>query len=73
MSNEGITKVVKYILSECPNGIEDIDSEKLQIKLDFIDSKFYKPIIDIMNNSSKIQTSSDYKEDSKSPVKDNTD
>ena len=31
--NEGLTQIVKIILKECPKGIEDIDSEKLQIKV----------------------------------------
>jgi len=39
--NEGLTQIVKIILKECPRGIEDIDSEKLQIKIDLLDSKTY--------------------------------
>ena len=75
LSNEGITKVVEFIKRECPNGIEDIDNEKLQIKLDCIDNKYYKPIIEIMDNSPKIQTKSEDKDkdkDTKSPVKEQT-
>ena len=40
-SNEGLTQIVKIILRECPKGIEDIDSEKLQIKIDLLDKKTY--------------------------------
>ena len=43
--NEGLTQIVKIILKECPKGIEDIDSEKLQIKVDLLDKKTY----DIIN------------------------
>lgn len=39
--NEGLTQIVKIILKECPIGIEDIDSEKLQIKIDLLDYKTY--------------------------------
>ena len=40
-SNEGLTQIVKIILKECPKGIEDIDSEKLQIKIDMLDYRTY--------------------------------
>lgn len=43
-SNEGLTQVVKIILKECPKGIEDIDNEKLQIKIDLLDHKTYELI-----------------------------
>ena len=42
--NEGLTQIVKIILKECPKGIEDIDSEKLQIKVDLLDKKTYESI-----------------------------
>ena len=44
-SNEGLTQIVKIILKECPKGIEDIDNEKLQIKIDLLDYRTY----DIIN------------------------
>jgi hypothetical protein len=40
-SNEGLTQIVKIILKECPKGIEDIDNEKLQIKIDMLDYRTY--------------------------------
>ena len=40
-SNEGLTQIVKIILRECPKGIEDIDNEKLQIKIDLLDYRTY--------------------------------
>ena len=43
-SNEGLTQIIKIILKECPKGIEDIDSEKLQIKVDLLDKKTYDSI-----------------------------
>lgn len=43
-SNEGLTQIVKIILKECPKGIEDIDTEKLQIKIDLLDYKTYELI-----------------------------
>ena len=52
--NEGLTQIVKIILKECPKGIEDIDSEKLQIKVDLLDKKTYDSINQYLekNNSS---------------------
>lgn len=44
LSNEGLTQIVKIILKECPKGIEDIDTEKLQIKIDTLDYKTYELI-----------------------------
>jgi hypothetical protein len=44
-SNEGLTQIVKLILKECPKGIEDIDNEKLQIKIDLLDYRTYELII----------------------------
>ena len=52
--NEGLTQIVKIILKECPKGVEDIDDEKLQIKVDLLDKKTYDIIIQYLekNNSS---------------------
>ena len=54
--NEGLTQIVKIILKECPKGIEDIDSEKLQIKVDLIDHKTYDMLLELIekeNNDNK--------------------
>ena len=54
--NEGLTQIVKIILKECPKGIEDIDSEKLQIKVDLIDHKTYDMLLELIekeNNENK--------------------
>ena len=53
LSNEGLTQVVKLIMKECPNGIEDIDSEKLQIKIDLIDHRTYELLLVTIDNSLK--------------------
>ena len=46
LSNEDLTHVVKLIMKECNKAIEDIDSEKLQIKVDLIDRKTYNNILE---------------------------
>ena len=60
--NEGLTQIVKIILKECPKGIEDIDSEKLQIKVDLLDKKTY----DIINQYLEKNNSSSNNDKSKS-------
>ena len=50
LSNEGLTQVVKLIMKECPKGIEDVDSEKLQIKIDFIDHKTYTQLLETIES-----------------------
>ena len=65
-TNEGLTQIVKIILKECPKGIEDIDNERLQIKIDFLDYRTYELIIQYLeknnggndeNNNDKARTS----------------
>ena len=53
LSNEGLTQVVKLIMKECPKGIEDVDSEKLQIKIDLIDHKTYTQLLETIDNCMK--------------------
>ena len=53
LSNDGLTQVVKLIMKECPNGIEDLDSEKLQIKIDLIDHRTYELLLVTIDNSLK--------------------
>ena len=63
-SNEGLTQIVKIILKECPKGIEDIDNEKLQIKIDLLDYRTYDLINQYLeknggnnsNNNDKIKS-----------------
>jgi hypothetical protein len=50
-SNEGLTQIVKLILKECPKGIEDIDNEKLQIKIDLLDYRTYELIIQYLEKN----------------------
>ena len=58
--NEGLTQIVKIILKECPKGVEDIDDEKLQIKIDMLDYRTYDLINQYLeknnNNNDKAKT-----------------
>ncbi len=51
LSNDVLTQIVKTILKDCPKGIEDIDTEKLQIKVDLLDHKTYENINQIIEKN----------------------
>ena len=51
LSNDTLTQIIKIILKDCPKGIEDIDSEKMQIKVDLLDHKTYDSINQIIEKS----------------------
>ena len=63
LNNDILTQIIKIILKDCPKGIEDIDSEKLQIKVDLLDHKTFESINQIIeknkvnNNNDKTKSS----------------
>ena len=54
-NNDTLTQIVKLLLKESPKAVEDIDNEKLQIKVDYLDHKTYEMVINLIetlaNNS----------------------
>ena len=52
-SNEDLTQIGKIILRACPDGIEDIDNDKLQIKVDFLKYKDLKLINDYLSKTNE--------------------
>ena len=63
-SNEVLTQIVKIILKECPKGLEDIDNEKLQVKIDMLDKRTYDLIlqyIDKINNDNNSENNNQSK------------
>ena len=65
-SDECLTQIVKIILKTCPEGIEDIDNDKLQIKVDFLTYKEYeliKEYIEKINIENKTQNNEKEKSD----------
>ena len=59
--NEGLTQIVKIILKECPKGIEDIDNEKLQIKIDLLDNRTYELINQYLEKNNSGNTANNEK------------
>ena len=52
-NNEGLTQIVKKIIRLCPEAIEDIDNDKLQIKVDFLR---YRDLAQINEELAKINS-----------------
>ena len=50
-NNDGLTQIVKIILKACPEGIEDIDNDKLQIKIDFLTYKEFNLIVEYVEKT----------------------
>ncbi len=44
LANDGLASLVRLIQEECPNSIEDVDDEYLQIKLSDLEKKTYDQI-----------------------------
>ena len=65
LTSDGLTQVVNIITKECPKVIENIDSEKLQIKIDLLDHKTYKLLMDSIENMNKEKSSTHEKEKNK--------
>ena len=61
-SNESLTQIVKIILKACPEGIEDIDNDKLQIKVDFLTSKEFNLINEYIEKSNADNNAQDKNE-----------
>ena len=58
--NETLTQIIKMLLKEAPKAVEDIDNEKLQIKIDYLDHKMFDMINNLietlLNNSNTISS-----------------
>lgn len=53
LSNEELTQTVKLIMKECSKAVEEIDNEKIQIKVDLIDHKTYESLLNLMKKPEK--------------------
>ena len=58
-SNDSLTHIVKIILKSCPEGIEDIDNDKLQIKVDVLTYKEFDLIKDYITKSNNEKESNE--------------
>lgn len=75
LNNDGLSKVVSIIIKKCPKGIEDIDNEKLQIKIDLIDTKTFEELMNVVDSCVTKGNPKDTKEsaqEEKEPAKEET-
>ena len=45
LSNEGLSAFVKLVQKECPIAFEDLDEEKVQVRVDFLDRNTYSQLL----------------------------
>ncbi len=58
LTNEGLTKLVKKVKDLCPKALEDVDEQKLHIKVDDIDKESFEKLDALVDeNLSKATTS----------------
>ena len=44
LTNEGLTRLVKKVKDICPQALEDVDENKLHIKVDEIDKESFEKL-----------------------------
>lgn len=49
LSNEGLAAFVKYIQSECTSAFEDLDAEKVQVRVDYIDKATFNSVMQMLD------------------------
>lgn len=57
LGNEGLAAMVRLIQKECSQALEDLDTEKLQIRVDSIDRRTFEQINQLIDTLSKIKDS----------------
>ena len=53
LDNEWLTKFVKFIKENCAKALEDLDAEKLQIKIDEIDKDSFENVKELISEFGK--------------------
>ena len=53
LSSEELAHLIKYIVSENPRILEDVDKENLQIKIDLLSKSSYNKMLEVINKYSK--------------------
>ena len=61
LNNEALTQVVKTLQKECAKAVEDVDAEKIQIKVDLIPKKTYESLMESFKAGESKEQNSDKK------------
>ena len=56
LTNDGLTKLVKKCKELCPDVLEDVDSEKLHIKVDAIDKDSFEKLTKLVEDNLNSKT-----------------
>lgn len=51
LTNDGLTKLVKKCKELCPDVLEDVDAEKLHIKVDAIDKESFEKLTKLVEEN----------------------
>ena len=49
LSNEGLSAFVKLVQTQCPSAFEDLDAEKVQVRVDMLDRNTYESLSTLVN------------------------
>lgn len=49
LSNEGLSAFVKLVQNQCPSAFEDLDAEKVQVRVDLLDRNTYDSLTVLVN------------------------
>ena len=50
LSNEGLSAFVKMVQNNCPAAFEDLDAEKVQVRVDYLDKNTYSQLVVIIDH-----------------------
>ena len=50
LSNEGLSAFVKMVQNNCPKAFEDVDAEKVQVRVDNLDRSTYSQLLVIIEH-----------------------
>lgn len=53
LTNEGLTRLVKKVKDICPQALEDVDEQKLHIKVDEIDKEAFEKLEVLVDDNLK--------------------
>ena len=61
LTNEGLTRLVKKVKDICPQALEDVDENKLHIKVDEIDKESFEKLDQLVEDNLKVGKTGDKK------------
>lgn len=50
LSNEGLAAFVRLVQKECPSAFEDLDAEKVQVRVDYLDKPTFGSLQNLLDS-----------------------